>query len=573
MRKFLKLFLTLTSVITCTSVISCSFFNNPKIFNGLITDKVPAEINKKYELVTFQNESKEYSNLNKKNIKIYSSIKGGIPYINMNDFFNKFSDVFNISNIRLWKMNEYEYFYIFDNKFKIIFNSKNNTISFYDENVFSIMKSPTNLDLNEHLSYVGFKPINKDTQHARVFDFGKYNIQFYNIDNNTYIPLSIFNLLFFSKNYFNVFYNGKNLYGVDFLPMGEKYFKKLSINKSDVIDDKYSAEFNKNFFLFVFDNFYGLKNKRQMNNGTEKFLIKKDWLKRLQSTDIKIRFDFYNEFVFGHLNELHSSVLNRSMLFGYESKIIANQSLSSKRNESNIIKQQLINKAPYLKEKNKDFYIENNTVFIPIQSFDVGRKNDKLNAAQNDTYWKMYKIMDKIKKIKQPIKNIVIDLSLNGGGQLHAMQKLSGFIGKHKKIIASVDKFNNQGFVMEYLTDTNDDNRYNSLDGYDEYNWFILTGINTFSAANLFTHVAKQNNAKIIGNKTGGGMFSTIPIMLPDGTGLVISSNFGFTGVAKTPVKNIDELEWIEDGIDVDINISYDDYYNFKEIDKLINKQ
>nr|WP_307908642.1 hypothetical protein [Mycoplasmopsis bovis] len=50
--------------------------------------------------------------------------------------------------------------------------------------------------------------------------------------------------------------------------------------------------------------------------------------------------------------------------------------------------------------------------------------------------------------------------------------------------------------------------------------------------ANLLTHIAKENKfATILGNKSGGGMWSILPVVIPDGTSFKFSSNNAWISV------------------------------------------
>ncbi|CRH45754.1 Uncharacterised protein [Chlamydia trachomatis] len=70
--------------------------------------------------------------------------------------------------------------------------------------------------------------------------------------------------------------------------------------------------------------------------------------------------------------------------------------------------------------------------------------------------------------------------------------------------------------------------------------------------------------AKIIGKKTGGGMSAIMPITLIDGTTITISSPnnavFGETN------------KEIESGVEPDINLEYDDFYNDEKINEVLEK-
>ncbi|PZW01544.1 S41 family peptidase [Metamycoplasma auris] len=112
--------------------------------------------------------------------------------------------------------------------------------------------------------------------------------------------------------------------------------------------------------------------------------------------------------------------------------------------------------------------------------------------------------------------------------------------------------------------DTNGDKNYDN-DAYTKYNWSLLVGINTFSAANQLTSIVKEMGiAKIIGKQAGGGMSAIMPLVLNDGTTITISGpNNAVFG---------EKNESIEGGITPDINLEYKDFYNDDAIDKALNE-
>ena len=106
------------------------------------------------------------------------------------------------------------------------------------------------------------------------------------------------------------------------------------------------------------------------------------------------------------------------------------------------------------------------------------------------------------------------------------------------------------------------------VDGVDE--WTLLVSLNSFSAANTFTSVFKEMNlGKIYGNKSGGGMCSVLPLVLADGTAIAISSNNTARFVSER--NNTLYFQAIEHGIEPDVEINYEDYYNDSKLVQYLN--
>ena len=169
------------------------------------------------------------------------------------------------------------------------------------------------------------------------------------------------------------------------------------------------------------------------------------------------------------------------------------------------------------------------------------------------------------------VKNIVVDLSRNGGGNGAAMYKALGFL--KQQVYASV-KNEIMGLTVTYSisVDTNLDGKYNSSDSYSNYNWYVLTSGLTYSAANIFASVCKdQGLATVIGQKSGGGMCGVVPVVLTDGTALQMSGlSTMYVSIKDYKTAN-QKVSYIEGGIEVDSAIDYEYFYDRNYINSLIN--
>ena len=106
------------------------------------------------------------------------------------------------------------------------------------------------------------------------------------------------------------------------------------------------------------------------------------------------------------------------------------------------------------------------------------------------------------------VKNVVIDLSNNGGGSAAALVSTLGFLSRDGEVQISYKDLLNQNYRVEnYHVDTNLDGRFDDKDGYGgQYKFYVLTSGSSYSCANAFPYFAQQQKlAKIIGEKPGGG--------------------------------------------------------------------
>ena len=75
---------------------------------------------------------------------------------------------------------------------------------------------------------------------------------------------------------------------------------------------------------------------------------------------------------------------------------------------------------------------------------------------------------------------------------------------------------------------------------------------------------------KIIGQKSGGGMCSVMPLILADGTAIAISSPFSFRYVVEENGKKT--FYGIENGIKPDVDFEYERFYDNLSLINIINR-
>jgi C-terminal processing protease CtpA/Prc len=170
------------------------------------------------------------------------------------------------------------------------------------------------------------------------------------------------------------------------------------------------------------------------------------------------------------------------------------------------------------------------TAFMNVSTFSTG---NKLKSFFRNSFQVLS---------QEHIKNLVIDLRYNGGGNVSLSTKLTQYITDHKFKLADslyasrrLSKYeshiqNSFGafFIMHFMTHRKSDGHYHF--GYFERHYFspkkndhyngnvyILTGGNSFSASTLFVNALKgQANVKIVGEETGGGAYGNTAWFIPD---------------------------------------------------------
>ncbi len=159
-------------------------------------------------------------------------------------------------------------------------------------------------------------------------------------------------------------------------------------------------------------------------------------------------------------------------------------------------------------------------------------------------------------KEKPTTKNVTLDLTWNGGGNVGALYRVLGFITDKPFRVSSYDRGTGAGGSTYVYID--------GVTSYAHLNWSLLVSAHTFSAANSMATIFKENNlGLIVGTQTGGGTSSITPILLPSGTAFIMSSNNlsalrKGTGTETDPYKYIDN----EYGVKPDHEISITNLYN-----------
>lgn len=106
------------------------------------------------------------------------------------------------------------------------------------------------------------------------------------------------------------------------------------------------------------------------------------------------------------------------------------------------------------------------------------------------------------------VKNVVLNISDNGGGQVTGLVTILGFLSEDGEVRITLKDLTSDSYKEEcYHVDTNLDGIADAEDGYGgQYDFYIMTSGSSYSCGNALPYFAqKEGLAKIIGTQPGGG--------------------------------------------------------------------
>ena len=145
------------------------------------------------------------------------------------------------------------------------------------------------------------------------------------------------------------------------------------------------------------------------------------------------------------------------------------------------------------------------------------------NAEGDD----MVIFLDALKKANDDpeVKNLIIDITNNGGGSADIVMAMTSLI-MDKSYISQDNAMTGQRSLVEYEVDRNFDGVFDDKDKDVHYdlNFAVLTSGMSFSCGNLFPSMLKDNGVPVMGETSGGGACAIQAMCTADGFCFQISS-------------------------------------------------
>lgn len=370
-----------------------------------------------------------------------------------------------------------------------------------------------------------------------TLDLGKYGIQIYADQDDIYLPLSTLSNITTDIGTRHMLYNGDKLYSskIDLSFKGnEEYYGaeafKVRMQGAERPDDMIRQCYAD--LCFIFDNFFGHPGVSIMDQalaekgfdqaltdlGEEGLAIKEG----LHSKDLATYLSSMNRLFMHYLNDGHTSASSDGELLEIEAtnlipdfrKTLSGNymtDLFSSPKNMRVISSYTIPLQRHAIWGSETYREYGSTAIIRLDQFamDLAAWNSFYNGEaempQDDDF---SAVVNGLKKASEnpEIKNVIFDISCNGGGSSDMLAAILAMTTGQDKLYG-ISKLTGRKMIITYETDVNFDGVYDEKDKAARYdfNYGVLTTRYAFSCGNLFPIVMQEGGAVIIGEPTSGG--------------------------------------------------------------------
>ena len=407
-----------------------------------------------------------------------------------------------------------------------------------------------------------------------------YRIPHFMLDGAGYIPLQTVADLFLTPWQTVLLYNGNCVIAAapSLLTDAETYevtaLGKLYQSGEKGMRSEALAVFSYNELCMVLDLMYGLKQEHGISDFDDYF-VRTGLAFLLTSTDPDTAAAGLTELCLLHFNDGHSAYAMPGYLMTKTQDELASEAVF----RSQILR--VVNIMTYMGQRGRIYpesvpgYEEvGDTAYLTFDAFILDPSRDYYaidpqNNAADVAELLMY-ANKQVRREDSPVKNIVIDLSCNGGGMADAaIMVISWYLGGCE--LAIENTATGARGKTSYQFDASADRIYGP--DHDSvvngYRLFCLISPNSFSCGNLVPSAFKASDrVTLLGHRSGGGACVVCPISTADGQILTISGNHRLNTVNNGIYYSVDQ------GVEPDIVITdmthfYDRTYLTEYIDAL----
>ncbi len=204
----------------------------------------------------------------------------------------------------------------------------------------------------------------------------------------------------------------------------------------------------------------------------------------------------------------------------------------------------------------KPYMEDGDTAYISFDSFQFNNQdcyshNVKITNDDSSTMQLISYANKQIKRDNSPIKNVVLDMSCNGGGEYDSfIFTICWMLGECKTVVR--DHISGSEGYTTYKADVNFDGLYDENDTVSDLNLYLLEGLGTFSGGNYTAYQLKNSGkVKILGQNSGGGSNCVLQRVTANGCMYNISGRYEMC------VDNNGVYESVEPGAVPDVKLDY----------------
>ena len=410
----------------------------------------------------------------------------------------------------------------------------------------------------EHTLFVSSGKVYNREGLPLTMDLGKYHIDIVSEGEECYLPLQTMSDVFFSLQYIYFVFNGEKV--IADVHQGKLTEQAYEAEPADM--SREYALFNFNELCFLMDYFYGLKAEHRIDSFSQFLALNAGAFVPLSGTD-SIAFDAaLTEILVRFFDDGHSAIVRNSWRSGqdqnmYFISMLANMGYSTLARSKAGNQLADIKHAVY-PDGIPGYEEIGDTAFITFDSFTAKRKPEEYYELENpddpqDTIELIIYANRMVRREGSPVKNIVIDLSLNGGGNSDAaIAVASWFTGEAR--FALFDTMTGAETISCYRTDlnlngialSNPESGTGTFDPGDtvsgQYNLYCLFSPSSFSCGNLIPALFEQaGGITLIGQRSGGGSNAVFPATTASGTIFTMSGPLQITTFCNGSLYGIDQ--------------------------------
>ncbi len=409
------------------------------------------------------------------------------------------------------------------------------------------------------------------------WDLTRYGMKLVSYNEKIYAPFSIFETFMMTQTTRRLVFNGDNFYYAS-LPMmvdqngnlndyGKAYYGGSISTKSER-----SASFTKYFygtFLLQLETYNGKLPTMAIADLDAEF-DKKGYKAKLLSKDPVVADEAVAEVINNYFGDGgHTGFQHRGMSVSFDLEKDKELMMDILDHDERLKQNRIVmNELNTLRgDEAHHLNMSGETAIISFDEFALNEQGlaptiYNVEEDYKSTFGIFYNCFKEIEKHTE-IKNVVLDVSLNGGGYAQALGESLSFLTDDDIYLTTKNTLTGATNTETVAYDTDLDGDFSDKDSYaGKYNFFVLTSLFSFSCGNAFPNLVSENGwGKVIGQRSGGGDCVVGLTNGVDGTYFQMSST---SSILRNDGSNVD------DGAEVDYEIDYEHFYDVKWIDEFL---